>query len=365
MEAELPAISDFAWGGILKSAAVEPRVNAALDAVTELCERYQDSVRAQVDALTTTQTRLQARMREADKLAGSVLKVTKGRTEKLNAEKKGLKGADATAEAAEATHTLMGSIVNTLLAIDEMLPPQDRLSPETSAHRHHFPKLHTLLAAKAAELNVAFGSGRSNGKRPNTTDNPSTSAAATAQRQLPLRRRLSSSSQILLSGGGSGGLGERSRAPPPQLQLKTILPSSPDSISPKVADSAKGAYFPLAPQTATGISLTHSNGKGSSPGPRPSPGSLVFFPIDEGEASSPPHELQPQRQQHPSTHFSWRRSSGSWSTLGGLFGSGRAGSRDSADAADRAQDRLKKVLESLEAKGKGKVKRAAAPGSSW
>jgi hypothetical protein len=356
LEVALPPLSDFEWGGILK--AVEPKVNAALDAVTELCGKYQDSVKAEVDNLTETQTVLQARIKDADKLAGRVLKATKSRSDKLEAETAGLKGGaavDALAEAAEATHTVMTSIVSTLLAIDEMLPPQDRLSPETSAHRHHFPRLHTLLVGKANELNVCFGSGRT---RPATTACSSSEPAK--PRELPLRRRLSSSSQILLSGGA--GMERGRRNPPPQLQLKTILPSS-DISSPKVVDSAKGAYFPLAPQTATGISLAHSNGKSSSNssiaprssgtwGPKPSTGTLAFFPIDEGDDETT--NLVTTTTNRPQS--SWRRSSGSWSAFGGLFG-GRRGSRGSTEVyTDRAEDRLKKVLESIgEGKGKGTV----------
>jgi hypothetical protein len=379
-DVQLPGIQDFSWGCILK--AVDPQVNAALDGVNELCSKYQSTLRIEVDSLTEKQSQLQARIKDADKLAAQALKSTKMRSEQLEAETAGLKGGaavDSLAEAAEATHTVMTSIVSTLLAIDEMLPPQDRLSPETSAHRNHFPKLHTLLVGKAAELNVCFGSGRaaSNGKRPSTTDNDlgptgnsnagqSSESAIHKSRELPLRRRLSSSSQILLS---SAGL-ERSRAPPPQLQLKTILPS-PDLASPKVVDSAKGAYFPLAPQTATGISLAHSNGKSSSSssaapprrssgiwGPKPSTSTLAFFPIDEGEGMSNDTMTnlisRPPLSSTPGRSFSWRRSSGSWSGLGGLFGGrGEKGSGEGT-RTERAEDRLKKVLESMETVGKGK-----------
>jgi hypothetical protein len=363
LEAALPPLSDFEWGGILK--AVEPKVNAALDAVTELCGKYQDSVKTEVDNLTETQTLLQARIKDADKLAGRVLKATKSRSDKLEAETAGLKGGaavDALAEAAEATHTVMTSIVSTLLAIDEMLPPQDRLSPETSAHRHHFPRLHTLLVGKASELNVCFGSGRTT--RPATT---SSAAEPAKPRELPLRRRLSSSSQILRSGGA--GMERGRRNPPPQLQLKTILPS-PDCSSPKVVDSAKGAYFPIAPQTATGISLAYSNGKSSSSSsialPRsgtwgPKPGTPAFFPIEEGEDDMTNLVTTTNATTTTRPQSGWRRSSGSWSAFGGLFG-GR-GSRGSTEAyTDRAEDRLKKVLESM---GEGKGKGTAAVVGSW
>jgi len=359
-------------------------VNAALDGVTELCTKYQETLQTEIENLTNTQTDLHARMKDTDKLAARVLKSTKARTEQLDLDSTGLKGGSAVeslAEATEATHTLMASIVSTLLAIDEMLPPQDRLSPETSAHRKHYPQLHTLLVGKATELNICFGSGKSHGKRPSTGGfmsptvgsssgggGQSSDAASRSRGDLSLRRRMSSSSQILLS---SAGLDRPSgnRAPPPQLQLKTILPSSE-------LDSAQGSYFPIAPQTATGISLAYSNGKSSSNsgaaptkrssgiwGARPSTSTLAFFPIEEGEGMSnssmanlispPPPPPPPPPTTLGRRSFSWRRSSGSWSGFGGFFG-GRSSWGSGEQARDRAEDRLKKVLESTEAVGKGK-----------
>jgi len=362
----LPTIEDFSFDGILK--AVDPEVQKTLDAVTELCTKYQDSLRTEVDRLTNTQTELTARMKYTDQFAAQVLNTTRKRSEKLEAESSGLKGGaavDSLAEAAEATHAVMTSVVSTLLAIDEMLPPQERLSPETSAHRKHYPHLHGLLMGKAAELSICFGSGKSNeGRRPSTNASPleheSSDIASSKAKDLPLRRRLSSSSQILLSTGMAS-----SRTPPPQLQLKTILPSAAIS-SAKVIDSQHGSYLPLAPQTATGISLTHSNGAASGSdiaplpprrsnsmwGRRPSTSGLALFstPQDAGVGSSSSHN-QPVT---PSTGFSWIRnnSSETWSSIGIFGGSSRRNRRDSRN--ERAEDRLKRVLESAEPPGKGK-----------
>lgn len=382
-------------------------VNAALDGVTDLCAKYQDTLQAEVTSLTDTQTVLQARMLDTDRLASHVLRSTRTRADRLDGETTGLKGGaavDALADASEATHTLLTSIVSTLLAIDEMLPPQDRLSPPSSAHRKHYPRLHALLVGKAAELNVCFASARSqNAKRPSTAaafPAPSSSTGSTgggpsSDRDLPLRRRLSSSSQILLSaavGSRAGPPPAPPGAPPPHLQLRTILPCS-DLCSPGAVDDSaeEGSYFPIAPQTATGISLAHSSGKTSSSSPfkrssaiwgtRPSTSTP---PIDEGEsptAAASPGSCAPPPQPPPppgrSIASGWRRSSGSWSGFGGLFG-GRS-SRDSGGGGsgkqqgrDRAQERLKRLLETSNNntqqqqqawKGKGKARRVAT--SSW
>jgi len=223
---------------------------------------------------------------------------------------------------------VLTSIISTLLAIDEMLPPQERLSPETSASRNHFPKLHTLLVGKAAELNICFGSGR----RPATTANtiPANTTYPT------LRRRLSSSSQILLSGGGGGG-GVRA-IPAPHLHLKTLLPTGSDvppasKYSTSSSGSGEGAYFPIAPQTATGVSLTHSNGKSST---TTTHNSLLVKPAT----------MEP------------RRSSGNWSVL---FGAVR---REGA-SAESAEERLRCVLEGGKGKGKGKGKGVVGLGTGW
>ncbi|KAI5854183.1 hypothetical protein BZA05DRAFT_371346 [Tricharina praecox] len=329
MDTPLPSVDDFSWDGILK--AVEPEVNTALASFGTLCGTYRTTLQASVDSLTSTQTSLQSRILMTDGLVSHVLRTTKSRTDRLTSENTTLKNVDALAEAAEETHTVLTSIISTLLAIDEMLPPQERLSPESSASRNHFPKLHTLLVGKAAELNICFGSGR----RPTTTTATTTTPAATYP---PLRRRLSSSSQILLSGGGSG----TNALPAPHLHLKTLLPTNADippasRYSTSSSGSGEGAYFPIASQTATGVSLTHSNGNSST-----TTNNILLT--------------------KPAT-VATRTNSGSWSVL---FGGG--GKRDGA-AAESAQDRLRGVLEGGRAggkgKGKGKGKSMPGLGSGW
>ncbi|KAI5816969.1 hypothetical protein BZA77DRAFT_46412 [Pyronema omphalodes] len=389
MEVALPKIDDFSWGAILKS--VDPQVNATLASISTLSTTFQDTLRHEVSALSSTQSALDTRIKETDALAARVLKTTKARVDSLHNSSSGLKGGaavDALADATEATHTLITSIISTLLAIDEMLPPPDRLSPENSAHKKHYPRLHSLLLGKATELNLCFKSGRSerNGKRPSTADAgngfPSSMPEFSSSdlNQPPhLRRRMSSSSCLLLSGsgGGAGGGGGTARAPPPQLQLKTILPSS------EMYDEDEGSYFPIAPRTATGISLATSNASVTSGGRRASRGSAwggaassirrQFRRIDEagGEGSSAVVEdgeespMTPDMPATPHTPLSpkrsFRRSSGSWSGFGWL-------GRWEEEEEESAEDRLRDVLERMEMqrrkqtrdlKGKGKGKLVA------
>lgn len=254
-----------------------------------------------------------------------------------------------------------------------MLPPPDRLSPENSAHKKHYPRLHSLLLGKATELNLCFKSGRSerNGKRPSTADAGHGFPSSMPEFSLTdpnhpqhLRRRMSSSSCLLLSGGGSG----TTRAPPPQLQLKTILPSS------EMYDEDEGSYFPIAPRTATAISLATSNASVTSGGRRASRGSTwggassirqQFKRIDEGGSSVAMEDgeempMTPTTPATPNTPLSpkrsFRRSSGSWSRFGWL-------GRWEEEEEESAEDRLRDVLERMEmqrrkepqgSKGKGK-----------
>jgi len=382
---KLPSIDSFSFEGILKS--VEPEVTRDLDSIQELCANYQETLGGEVDQVTTAQSELDNKMKDTDQLANTVLKTTKARIDRFETERAGFRGGaavDALADTTETTHTTMTSIISTLLAIDEMLPPQERLSPETSAHRKHYPRLHSLLAGKAAELNLCFGSGKAdNSSRTEeltiADENIQDNEGPSDLQKLPMwMRRRQSSSQAVSSPAGLrvGSFPDARRlSSPPYLQLRTILPA-PIVDSPKPPDSARGGSFQLPPQTSAGVSLTtpvatpqlqqdpspdlrpSSSRRGSGIwGRRPSTATLGFFPINEGtdilnssngsdEYSSPPTA---------GGRTSWR-GSGSWSSLGGLWG-GRSSRGSGIEAAkrERAEEKLKRVLESGESAKKGKA----------
>ncbi|PWW72771.1 hypothetical protein C7212DRAFT_223356 [Tuber magnatum] len=368
----LPSIDSFSFDGILKS--IEPEVTSALNAVSRLCTEYQSSLQTEVDGLVEAQSHIDARMREADKLTVQALKTTKIRTERLDSESSGLKGGsavDALAEAAEATHTTLTSIVTTLLAIDEMLPPQERLSPLTSAHKKHYPKLHGLLAEKAHELNVLFRSGKSAGTtimpRHSRSEVGEASSSRGHENSVWMRRRMSSmpTSEVMLNTSGpalthSNAFSHPRGVASPHLQLRTVLPS-PSSPSPDPGSASAGYYYPLSSQAATSVSLTSPTGNSIAPvspqanrrnsglwGRRASSSALIHFP--EGAAM--------RRTNTPTAETrGWRRS-GSW---GGLFGSGGKRSSllsvDNGNEPDGAQERLRRVLEAGtdSRRGKGKA----------
>lgn len=368
-------------------------VTATLDSVSKLCVEYQTTLKAEVDALTETQASINAAMKEADRLTTQALKATKIRTERLDVEAAGLKGGmyafpcsarsyihngcagtrvDALAEAAEATHTTLTSIITTLLAIDEMLPSQERLSLLSSAHKGHYPRLHTLLADKAHQIELRFRNVRSPELRPQARplimetlsldariDDPGESSSVWSHHR---RRRLSSAT--LLDSPVSTFSHHARGASSPHLQLRTILPSPSSGVSTPVAMS--GSYFPIAPKTATGVSLAsplYSTVERASVEPR-SPGkhssgvwvrrastsTLAALMVSErglGDGSSP----SPVVSKAPST---WRHSAGSWA---GFFGGKSSrGSGVGGESRVSAEERLKKLLEGGQGKGKGKGK---------
>jgi hypothetical protein len=300
-----------------------------------------------------------------------------------------------------------------LLAIDEMLPVQERLSPLSSAHKKHYPRLHTLLADKAHEIEVRFRNVRSPEMRPVSRPlsvqtlmsrldldlGESSSSRTTMDASSswsPPRRRLSTSSTLLLNSPtvsrASTSYTHNRGVSSPHLQLRTILPSpSNEQIS------ASGSYFPIAPKTATGVSLTspmytaqqHLEGS-ISPRPmsplmsprrpsgmwsrRASSGTLAAFMARETDNSalypSPPSGSDkdgggtspvgshPANSKPPST---WRHSAGSWA---GFFGGRSSKGSSEVSKGVSAEERLKMLLQaagdgnssSLSSKKKGKGK---------
>ncbi|KAL7271127.1 hypothetical protein RUND412_006142 [Rhizina undulata] len=327
----LPPIDAFSFDRILKT--IEPQVNYAVDSVSKLCYRYQDSLQSEVDLLTETQSTIDSQMKEADHLATQVLKTTKLRTERLDAETAGLKGGAAVevvaeaAEAVEATHTFITSIIATLLAIDEMVPP-DGLIPTNSPHRKDYPRFLTLLNDKSTELWMRFGSARLFAPEEMSITSSRTFTS------FSHNRRISSS---------------------PKLQLRTLLPTSPpeniSSSNPRTA-SSQGFILPLPAQTETAVSLatpastyTHASSGSKRNSERwkriVSTSTLNFLPIKETE-TSPKEEKKGL----------WRRST-NWS-IGALWGRGE-------ERKEGVEEKLRKMLD-VESKARGGKRKGKAKG---
>lgn len=273
-----------------------------------------------------------------------------------------------------------------------MLPPQERLSPLASAHKGHYPKLHMLLADKAYQIELRFRNIRSPELRPASrplsmqalslgarADDPGESSSGHGGRDPSVwsRRRLSSATLLdspVLSRSSTFSQHSRGMSSP-HLQLRTILPSPSNDSNMLV--SASGSYFPIAPKTATGVSLTsplyraarlvdqqsprlepQSPQMASKRGSglwarRSSTSTLAAFMISErgGGGNGPASSPSPVVSKIPST---WRHSAGSWAGFfGGKSSRGSNGGRE--ESRESAEERLKKLLEVGQGgKGKGK-----------
>lgn len=287
------------------------------------------------------------------------------------------------AQLTERTYTTLGSIVSTLLAIDELLPPQERLAPEYSPHQTHYPRVHELLNKRYQEITARFGgSAIALGKgvetrtipkitRQNTTPPTSSPPGSldllsaslpnpTHQEPGWLRRRMSSSSAMLLSSNSptsDNGTSEAAKrlSLPPHLQLKIILPTPSHGQSPLHKSNLGLRRDPSPGLGPAGIALRrHTNSNIAS--------------RDRGDKrfTSRPNSV---RGDENNSERSTRRSgssnsggifgSGSWKGTGkwNIFGNGGAESTENERGAS-AEERLRQVLIGSNGKGKAVDRRA-------
>ncbi|KAF8460617.1 hypothetical protein BDZ91DRAFT_738819 [Kalaharituber pfeilii] len=383
---ELPPIEAFSFDGILK--AINPEVTRTLDRVSYLCLRLKEDVKAEIEVTVQTQREIHGQKQQAEKFAAQVLKVTNSRSETLAAEASGLKGGaavDDLAQLTERTYTALGSIVSTLLAIDELLPPQDRLAPDYSAHQTHYPKVHQLLNKKYQEITARFGnsaiaSGRSGEEAraiPKITRQSSDTGLSppTSPSLLPpflpnhthqepgwLRRRMSSSSAMLLSPNSTtpnqdSSVAAKRLSLPPQLQLRTILPAPSYGQSPP-RNSNSGSRKVLAPGSSQSSNSMTTRRHSTNPlashrnmGDRRATSQSVSGSLD-GSSS--------KNTRCSSGSYSNRLFGiGSWTGTSKwiFFGSNGASSNESERGVS-AEEKLRKVLNGFNGKGKAIERRA-------
>ncbi|RPB27009.1 hypothetical protein L211DRAFT_865926 [Terfezia boudieri ATCC MYA-4762] len=382
---ELPPIEAFSFDGILK--AINPEVSKTLDKISYLCVRLKEDVKAEIEVAAQTQKEIHGQKKLVERLAAQALKTTNTRSETLASDSHGLKGGAAIedlAQLTERTYTALGSIVSTLLAIDELLPLQERLAPGYSAHQTHYPRVHELLNKKHQEITARFGGGaialgrgsegaRMISKTPrHSTTSPTLSPPGSPNllsASLPnpthqepgwLRRRMSSSSAMLLSPNSpTSNLGASTAAKrlslPPHLQLKTILPSP--------------SYGQSPPHPAS-----YGSRRDSTPGLTSNPSNMasrrrstnnLLLPRDSGERR---YNTRPSSELSDSERNTGRSSSsfsggifdtGSWKGTGkwNIFGNGGAGSNES-ERGMSAEEKLRQMLNGANGKGKAIDRRA-------
>ncbi|KAF3926658.1 hypothetical protein ABW21_db0201072 [Orbilia brochopaga] len=256
---ELPPIDAFSFNGILK--AIDPKVTRTLETITQLSSGYRSNLTHETEILVQCQKDIEGQILTADRLSSQVLKATTTRSDRLKSESTFRNGVavEDLAQTAEGAYSTIENIVATLEAIDEMLPPQDRLGTVDSPHKRHFPYTHSLLAAKTAADGISTGANRqlsplqpSSGvgvsvpsplspRMTGTSNQPSshstvpdsssaTGASGSGTGSWLLRRRQGSATLPYLSPNGPPMSPEERRlSSPPALLLRTVHPSAPSS----------------------------------------------------------------------------------------------------------------------------------------
>ncbi|ANB16027.1 hypothetical protein AWJ20_3678 [Sugiyamaella lignohabitans] len=169
----LPPIEEFSFKSILQSC--QPIVDKVTDGLGEVVSSYRGFLGDELEAAAEKQRMLTHEMKQLDKLAQSVLSTTVSRMVKSQSTVKALIGTEGLATISEASYSNLSSILDLLVDIDNLLPPQERLNTPNSAHKLHYPKLHSLLQAKRGGEVSSIGADASS----NTNERLSTSNRST------------------------------------------------------------------------------------------------------------------------------------------------------------------------------------------
>jgi hypothetical protein len=226
-KADLPPIEEFSFDGILR--AIEPEVTNTLDAIANLCTNYRSNLSQECDHLALAQGELDQKMEDTDKLTTSVLEETNARNERITSDSKPLDGGNLASDiafTASAAYNTLQNILSTLTAIEELLPPEERIG-----NKEHYPRTHSLLADRNGEDKGAVDV--STESRNGATEHHERD---TVPQDLSRRghTRSSKSATFAFAGGSWNGAREKQTdavRSPSGLLLRTIEPS-PSTSSP-------------------------------------------------------------------------------------------------------------------------------------
>ncbi|KAI9777257.1 MAG: hypothetical protein M1839_008987 [Geoglossum umbratile] len=144
---DLPPIEEFSFDGILR--AIEPEVTNTLDAIANLCTNYRSNLSQECDYLVLAQGKLDQKMEDTDELTTSVLEETNARSERITADSRPLDGGNLASDiafTASTAYSTLQNILSTLTAIEELLPPEERIS-----NKECYPRTHSLLVDRNGE----------------------------------------------------------------------------------------------------------------------------------------------------------------------------------------------------------------------
>ncbi|EPS37679.1 hypothetical protein H072_8563 [Dactylellina haptotyla CBS 200.50] len=245
---ELPSIDAFSFSSILK--AIDPKVTRTLSTISHLSTTYRSNLTHETEILITYQKSIESQIVAADNLSTQVLKTTTTRSDRLKSDNifKNAGGVEELAQSAESAYSAIENIIATLEAIDEMLPPEERLGTQDSAHKRHYPYTHSLLVAKngnstkrMSQLQTVSGEPISSPLSPRMTNSNSfssnhnlmgdTATTGSGGGSWLFRRRqqaggLPSNLPYLSPNGPPISAEERRLSSPPALLLRTVHPPS-------------------------------------------------------------------------------------------------------------------------------------------
>ncbi|KAH0553123.1 hypothetical protein GP486_006689 [Trichoglossum hirsutum] len=222
---DLPTIEEFSFDGILR--AIEPEVSNTLDAIANLCANYRSNLSQECDYLVSAQGELDKKIEETDQLTTSVLEETNARSEKITTDSRPLDGGNLAGDiayTASTAYTTLQNILSTLTVIEDLLPPDERIS-----HTERYPRTNSLLVNKNdtdktlvdVSTNSRNGIAKSLGQ--SAPDQPLRGRG---------RTRRSKSTGFYFAGAGLSGTHEKpgdAMRPPSVLLLRTIEPTLSNS----------------------------------------------------------------------------------------------------------------------------------------
>ncbi|GAO49178.1 hypothetical protein SAICODRAFT_70346 [Saitoella complicata NRRL Y-17804] len=123
-------------------------MNAAIATLQEICQDHRDRLRRHCDHIASNQNGITSKTEKVDTLATQVANITASRARRIEKDAEALRGVERVAEAAERTYASLEAVLTTLKSIDALLPREERLGTDNSAHKEHYPRLHALLSSR-------------------------------------------------------------------------------------------------------------------------------------------------------------------------------------------------------------------------
>ncbi|KAI9765308.1 MAG: hypothetical protein M1840_007507 [Geoglossum simile] len=236
-KADLPPIEEFSFDGILR--AIEPEVTNTLDAIANLCTNYRSNLSQECDCLALAQGELDQKMEDTDKLTTSVLEETNARNERITSDSEPLDGGNLASDiafTASTAYSTLQNILSTITAIEELLPPEERIG-----NKERYPRTHSLLVDRNGEDKVAVDVST---EPRNGASEPHGQGTAKPDPRKRGRTRCLKSATFSFPGSSCNGAHDKpidTVRSPSGLLLRTIEPS-PSTSSPLQSAS----WYPVA-----------------------------------------------------------------------------------------------------------------------